>query len=261
MPIKIATWNVNSIRARHDRLLAVLARHQPDVLCLQELKLEEDKFPFEPLRDAGYHAACVGQKTYNGVAILSRTPLEDVRRGMGDGDANDDQARLISARVHGVRVYSAYFPNGGEPSSPKFAYKLAWMARLARKLRAEHAPDEPLALTGDFNVAPSDLDVKNPEKWADTVLCRPEVRRALEEIRGFGLVDSLRRLRPDAPGLYSYWDYQMLGFPKNDGLRIDHVDVTEPLARRLSEVTIDREERKGKQPSDHAPVIATFADA
>ncbi|AKF07012.1 Exodeoxyribonuclease III [Sandaracinus amylolyticus] len=258
MPIKIITWNVNSIRARHDRLLALLARHEPDVLCLQELKLEEAKFPWDEVRAAGYHAAVLGQKSYNGVAILSRTAPEDVRRGMGDGE-EDGHARLISARLHGIRVYSAYFPNGGTPDSDKYAFKLAWMARLEKKLRTEHTPDEALALCGDFNVAPTDLDVKNVEKWADTVLCRPDARAALERIRGVGLIDSLRRLRPEEGNLYSYWDYQMLGFPKNDGLRIDHVDVTAPLAERLLEVRIDREERKGKQPSDHAPVIATFA--
>ena len=259
MPTKIITWNVNSIRARHDRLLALLGRHEPDVLCLQELKLEEEKFPWEDVRAAGYHAVCVGQKSYNGVAILSRTEPEDVRRGMGDG-GDDSQARLISARVRGIRVFSAYFPNGSTPDSDKYAFKLAWMERLATKLRAEHAPDEPLALCGDFNVAPTDLDVRNPEKWAETVLCRPEVRQALQRIRDFGLVDTLRRTKPEEGNLYSYWDYQQLAFPKNDGIRIDHVDVTEPLARRLLEVRIDREERKGKQPSDHAPVIATFTD-
>jgi exodeoxyribonuclease III len=260
VPIKIIAWNVNSIRARRERLLALLERHAPDVLCLQELKLEEEKFPWEDVRAAGYHAVCVGQKTYNGVAILSREEPEDVRRGMGDA-VDDPQARLISARVRGIRVFSAYFPNGSVPGSDKYAYKLAWMERLARKLREEHAPTEPLALCGDFNVAPTDLDVRNVEKWADTVLCTPEVRAALQRIRDFGLVDTLRRLRPDEGNLYSFWDYQMLGFPKNDGIRIDHIDVTAPLAARLLEASIDREERKGKQPSDHAPVIAVFADA
>jgi exodeoxyribonuclease-3 len=258
--IRIATWNVNSLRARHERLLGVLARHAPDVLCLQELKVEEDKLPLAALRDAGYHVAAVGQKTYNGVAILSRTEPEDVRRGLGDG-VDDPQARLVSARIRGIRVISAYFPNGSEPGSDKYAYKLAWMARLRRLLDRDFAPSEPLALCGDFNVAPTDLDVRNPEKWADTVLCTPAVRAALAEIRAWGLEDTLRKLRPDEGNLYSYWDYQMLGFPKNDGLRIDHVDVTAPLAARLVACVIDREERKGKQPSDHAPVIATFADA
>lgn len=260
MPLKIVTWNLNSVRARQDRLLALLQRHAPDVVCLQELKAEEEKFPFTELRAAGYHAVVAAQKAYNGVAILTREEPEDVRRGLDDG-TDDPQARLISARVRGVRVFSAYFPNGEAPSSPKYTYKLAWMERLARKLEQEHRTDEPLALCGDFNVAPTDLDVKNPPKWADTVLCRPDVRAALGRIRQFGLVDSLRRVKPEVPNLYSYWDYTQLAFPKNDGLRIDHVDVTEPLAARLVDVVIDREERKGEKPSDHAPVIATFADA
>jgi exodeoxyribonuclease-3 len=255
--IKIATWNLNSIRARHDRLLALLERHRPDVLALQELKAEEEKFPHEAIRAAGYHAVIAGQKAYNGVAILSRREPEDVRRGLDD-EVDDPQARLISARIDGIRVFSAYVPNGEVPSSPKFTYKLAWMDRLARKLEQQFRSDEPLALCGDFNVAPTDLDVKNVERWAGTVLCRPEVREKLARIRQFGLIDSLRALHPETPGLYSYWDYQVLAFPKNDGLRIDHVDVTAPLAARLREVVIDREERKGQKPSDHAPVIATF---
>lgn len=221
--------------------------------------MEDEKFPWESIRNAGYHAVCVGQKAYHGVAILSRSEPEDVRRGMGDGE-DDPEARLISARIHGIRVFSAYFPNGSEPSSPKYAYKLRWMERLSQKLRREHSPSEEIALCGDFNVAPTDLDVRNVEAWAETVLCRPEVRAALAEIRGFGLIDSLRHLRPDEGNLYSYWDYQQLAFPKNDGIRIDHIDVTEPLAKRLVEVRIDRDERKGKLPSDHAPVIATLSD-
>jgi exodeoxyribonuclease-3 len=259
VPLKIITWNVNSVRARQGRLLALLARHAPDVLCLQELKCEEEKFPSLEVQAAGYHATLVAQKTYNGVAILTREPPEDVRRGLDDGE-DDPQARLVSARVRGVRVFSAYFPNGEVPSSPKYTYKLAWMDRLARKLEQQFRKDEPLALCGDFNVAPADVDVKNVAKWKDTVLCRPDAREKLARIRAFGLVDTLRRLRPDEGNLYSFWDYQQLGFPKNDGLRIDHVDVTEPLAARLESVVIDRDERKGKLPSDHAPVIATFRD-
>lgn len=260
MPLKIGTWNLNSVRARHDRLLALLARHAPDILCLQELKCEASAFPWDAVTAAGYHAVVVGQKAYNGVAILSRVPAEDVRRGLDDGQ-DDSQARLVSARLYGIRVFSAYFPNGETPSSPKFAYKLAWMERLARKLAREHRADEPLALCGDFNVAPTDLDVHDPAAWADTVLCRPEAREMLATVRAFGLVDTLRRLRPDEGNLYTYWDYQRLAFPKNEGVRIDHIDVTEPLASRLLDVSIDRQERKGKQPSDHAPVFATFADA
>lgn len=257
MSLKLVTWNVNSVRARLDRLVALLGRHAPDVLCLQELKAQEEQFPHDAIRAAGYHAAIAGQKGYNGVAILSRTPLEDVTRGLDDG-VDDPQARLISARVAGIRVYCVYVPNGEAPSSPKLTYKLTWMDRLARKLEQEHdLAKEELALSGDFNVAPTDLDVRIPRKWADTVLCRPEVREKLARIRGVGLIDSLRHVRPDEPGLYSYWDYG-LAFAKNDGLRIDHVDVSAPLAQRLLDVVIDRDERTGEKPSDHAPVIATF---
>lgn len=251
--MRLATWNLNSIRARHDRLLALLERHRPDVLCVQELKVDEAGFPWEAVRTAGYHACVHAQRTYNGVAILSRAPAEDVRVGLGDA-AEDPQARLVSARIEGVRVLSAYFPNGEHPSSEKFAYKLSWMRRLREKLAREHRPDEPLALAGDFNVAPSDLDVRNAAKWAGSVLCHPEARAALVQLRDWGLIDSLRALQPEL-AVYSWWDYQQLGFPKNDGLRIDHIDVTAPLAARLVEIRVDRDERKGDKPSDHAPVI------
>jgi exodeoxyribonuclease-3 len=253
--MRIATWNVNSIRARHDRLLAFLGRHAPDVLCLQELKVETDEIPLDEIRALGYQAAVHGQRTYNGVAILAKAPIEDVRTGMGDAD---EQSRLIAGTVAGIRIVCAYFPNGGEKSSPKFAYKLEWMKRLRAHLSATYTPETPLALCGDFNVAPTDLDVKNPEAWRDSVLACAEARAALTDVRAFGLIDTLRKHRPEG-GLYSWWDYRMLGFPKNDGLRIDHVDVTASLAARSTGVTIDREERKGKQPSDHAPVIADFS--
>ncbi|GAB4209461.1 MAG: exodeoxyribonuclease III [Sandaracinaceae bacterium] len=256
--MRLITWNVNSVRARHDRLLGVLARHQPDVLCLQELKVEDDAFPWDAVRAAGYEAAVFGQKTYNGVALLSRTPIEDVRRGLADG-VEDPQARLISGRVQGLRVLSAYFPNGGELHSEKYRYKLAWMERLRAMLARDFTPDTPLVLAGDFNVAPDDRDAKNPAQWRDTVLCHEEARKALANLRSWGLHDSLR-LVSDAPGVYSWWDYRMLGFPKNDGLRIDHLDVTEPLRKRVRDVRVDRDERKGKQPSDHAPVILELED-
>lgn len=256
-PMRVITWNVNSVRARHDRLLGVLQRHQPDVLCLQELKVEDDGFPWDAVREAGYHAAVHGQKTYNGVALLSREPAVDVRRGMNDG-VDDPQARLISAQFGEVRVLSAYFPNGGEPSSDKYAYKLAWIARLRAMLVRDFAPDAPLVLAGDFNIAPDDRDAKNPGAWHGTVLCNDEIRQALRDLRSFGLTDSLRLLREEG-GVYSWWDYRALGFQKNDGLRIDHLDVTAPLASRVRSVVVDRDERKGKQPSDHAPVILDLA--
>jgi len=258
VPLVVATWNVNSVRAREARLLAFLERSRPDVLCLQELKTEDAAFPLEAVTRLGYHAAVYGQKTYNGVAILAREAPADVKRGMGDGDA-DPQARLIEARVRGVRVISAYFPNGGEVGSEKWAYKLAWMERLRAHLAATAVPGEPFALCGDFNVAPEDRDVANPESWKDTVLCHPDAREALARIAASGFEDAFRRVRPE-PGLYSWWDYRMLGFPKNDGLRIDHVYATAPLAARTAAAEIDRNERKGKQPSDHAPVLVTFQD-
>lgn len=258
MSLVIATWNVNSVRAREARLLAFLERSRPDVVCLQELKVEAAAFPIEAVMKLGYHAAVYGQKTYNGVAILAREEPADVRRGMGDGDA-DPQARVIEARVRGVRIVCAYFPNGGAVGTEKWAYKLAWMERLRVHLVTTVSPGEAFALCGDFNVAPDDRDVARPESWKDTVLCHPEARAALARIAAAGLEDAFRRIRPE-PGLYTWWDYRMLGFPKNDGLRIDHVFATAPLAERATSAEIDRNERKGKQASDHAPVLVTFRD-
>ncbi len=256
--MRVITWNVNSIRARHDRLLALLERHAPDVVCLQEIKVEQAQFPFEALRAVGYEAAIHGQRTYNGVAILAREPIEDVRVGMGDA-ADDPQARLVSGTVRGVRFLSAYFPNGSTPESDKYRYKLEWMGRLREKLDRDESAARPLVLAGDFNVAPEDRDAKNPAAWRDSVLCRDEVRAALRAVRAFGLFDSLRVVSDD-PDVFSWWDYRMLGFPKNDGLRIDHLDVTAPLRHRVRAVWVDREERKGAQPSDHAPVVLDLAD-
>jgi exodeoxyribonuclease-3 len=252
--MRIATWNVNSVRARHDRLLAFLARHAPDVVCLQELKVDDADFPFEPLQQAGYHAAIHGQKAYNGVAILARSEPTEVERGLDDG-----QSRLIAARVAGVRVVSAYFPNGGGVGSESWPYKLDWMRRLRAWLDARASTREPLALCGDFNVAPEDRDVAFPMRWGGSVLCHPDARAALDEVRGFGLVDVLRKHHPEA-GHFSWWDYRKLAFPKGDGLRIDHVWATEALAGRSRDCFVDRPERKGKLPSDHAPVLADFAD-
>lgn len=255
--MKVATWNVNSIKARKERLLAWLGRHAPDVLCLQELKLEEHAFPREELEQAGYATAIHGQKTYNGVAILSRKPLTDVRVGLGD-DAADTHARLISARIGEVTVLSVYVPNGGEMGSEKFAYKLAWLERFGAFLQRTCDPKAPLLVCGDLNIAPDDSDVNRPEEWANTVLCAPEVRTAYRRLIDFGLVDCFR-LHHAAGGVYSWWDYRQLGFPKNNGLRIDHILATQALAERCTSATIDREQRKGKLPSDHAPVIAEFA--
>jgi len=254
--MRIATWNVNSIKARSERLLRWLEKHEPDVLCLQELKAEDSGFPLAQVQAAGYSAVLYGQKTYNGVAILSREalgPLSNVRAGLGD-NVDDPQARLLSAELHGLTFLCCYVPNGGEPTSEKFAYKLKWLERLVAYLEKHHAAREKLVLCGDLNIAPADIDVARPDEWKDTVLCHPLVREAFDTLIAFGLIDSFRALRAE-PGLYSFWDYRMLSFPKGNGLRIDHVLVTADVLPRCKRAQIDRDERKGKLPSDHAPVI------
>jgi exodeoxyribonuclease-3 len=255
--MKVATWNVNSIRAREGRLLAWLAKHQPDVLCLQELKATEAQLPLPALEAAGYHVAAWGQPTYNGVALLSKRPLEDVRRGLED-DVDDPAARLISARVDGLRVVSAYVPNGQSMGSDKAEYKVAWLGRLRAYLERTAKTSDRLLLCGDFNVARDEKDVAFPQRWASNVLFHPEMRHALEGVMAWGLVDVFRRHHPEG-GVYSWWDYRMLSFPKGDGLRIDYVFATGALAPSCVASTIDRDERKGKQPSDHAPVLVELA--
>ena len=252
--MKVITWNVNSIRTRLDRLVALLARHRPDVVCLQELKVVDEDFPFAALEEAGYQAAVYGQKTYNGVAILSREPAVDIRTGFGD---DDPQARLISASVNGVQVLSTYFPNGGEVGSDKYAYKLDWMKRLRSLLDRDYDAASPLLVCGDTNIALHDHDIAKPEKWTGSVLCTPEGRAALTDICAWGLRDVFGEKYPDG-GLFSWWDYRQLAFPKGDGLRIDHILATATLADRCTAASIDRDERKGEKPSDHAPVIAEF---
>lgn len=254
--LTLATWNVNSIRARIDRVTAWLGERKPDVVCLQETKVEDKDFPYLALEMAGYKAVHHGQKTYNGAAILSRTPLTDVFAGFDDGEA-DEQCRIIGATVQGVRVISAYFPNGESLESAKYAYKLRWMERLRAYLDRRCDPARPLALCGDFNVAPEPRDVHDPDLWAQSTLYHEQVREKLRGIAAFGLQDAYRLKVPDA-GKFSWWDYRMLAFPKNHGLRIDHIYVTPSLAAHCIGAVIDREARKGKQPSDHAPVLATF---
>jgi exodeoxyribonuclease-3 len=255
--VQLATWNVNSVRARHERLLAFLERHEPDVVCLQETKVVAEQFPVDSLTQAGYTSQVVGQKTYNGVAILSREAPSDVAAAFGDG-GDDSEARFLAVRVSGVRVLSVYVPNGRSVGHDHYVYKLEWLARLRRWLEKHADPAEPLAVLGDFNVAPADADVYDPPAWEGQVLCSEPEREAYQELLAWGLHDSFRELRPDDVA-YTWWDYRQLGFPKNRGLRIDHVLMTAPLLARCSEVRVDREERKGKSPSDHAPVIATLS--
>jgi exodeoxyribonuclease-3 len=205
------------------------------------------------LAKSGYHAVVHGQKSYNGVAILARSEPSNVALGLGPGD-RDPHARAISATVAGLRVLSVYVPNGGEPSSDKFTYKLAWLDRLIEHVAALLASDPQLLVCGDLNIAPDDLDVARPAEWAGTVLCHPEVRERFRKLLALGLVDCVRKHHPGG-GPYSWWDYRMLGFPKNNGLRIDHVLASAPIAARCRSALVDRNERKGKLPSDHAPVI------
>jgi len=252
--MRIASWNVNSIRARHDRLVAWLGKNKSDVVCLQELKVTDEAFPGEALEALGYHAAVFGQKTYNGVAVLSRTKIKATVRGLGD---DDPQARLLDVEIDKMHVLCAYVPNGQEVGSDKWAYKLAWMSRLRAYLDEHHAPDERVVVCGDFNVARDDLDVARPNDWAGSVLCHEEARGAFKAILDWGLVDVFREHHPGG-GLYSWWDYRMLGFPKNHGLRLDYVLATRPLAAKCTAASIDRDERKGEKPSDHAPVWAEF---
>lgn len=256
--MRIATWNVNSVRARHERLLAWLERAAPDVLCLQEVKAPAADFPHAEVEALGYRSLVHGQRTYNGVAILSREEATDPIAGMPDRE-EPMQARYLSATVAGVRVVSAYVPVGSEVGSEKWAYKLEWYGRLRQQLRAELAHG-PLALCGDLNVALDDADVANPEEWRDCVLTHPEAREALREVLSLGLEDPVRARNPEG-GVYSWWDYRQLRFPRNDGLRIDHVLLTPDLARGVTAATTDRNERKGEKPSDHVPVVVDFERA
>lgn len=242
---------------RQERLAGWLARAGPDVVCLQEIKVPEADFPRAELEAAGWHLAVHGQKAYNGVAILSRAPLADVATGLADG-GDDSEARLVAARAGTVRVVCVYVPNGRAVGSDKWSYKLAWLERLRGWLERHARPDEPLALCGDFNVAPEDRDVARPEEWQGSVLCHAEAREGLRNVMDWGLVDTIR-LHHTGEGPYSWWDYRMLGFAKGNGLRIDHILATRPLAERCSNAYVVRDERKGKQPSDHAPVVAEFS--
>ena len=251
--MRIVTWNVNSIRARRERALAWVTQHQPDVIALQELKTTDEAFPTDDFAALGYHAVTWGQKTYNGVALLSRTQPTDVVRGFDDG-VDDPQARFIAATFEGVRVCCGYFPNGGEPDSDKYQYKRAWLGRLDAWLDDHASADEALVLCGDFNIAPDASDVCNVNAWEGTVLFNPEMRAAFRGLLDWGLTDSFR-LQDDHDVVFSWWDYRRLAFVRNQGLRIDHLLVTAPLVARVERVWVDRAERKGESPSDHAPVV------
>jgi exodeoxyribonuclease-3 len=254
--MKIASWNVNSLKVRLPHLLDWLAEQQPDVLCLQELKLEDQNFPRAEIEAAGYHTAFSGQKTYNGVALLARQPIADVV--CGNPLFVDEQKRLIAGTVDGVRVICAYMPNGQEVGCNKYDYKLRWLDALAAWLADELIRYPQLALCGDYNIAPEDRDVHDPLRWTDCILCSPAERAALQRLIGLGLADSFRLFEQPEKS-FSWWDYRMLGFQKNLGLRIDHILLSRPLAEKCTAAGIDRAPRKRERPSDHAPVWATLA--
>ena len=256
--MKLATWNVNSLAVRLPQLLEWLALHQPDALCLQETKLTDDKFPHAAITDAGYQVQWFGQKTYNGVALISRSVATDVVRNIPGHD--DPQARVIAATVDGVRIVGVYIPNGQSVESEKFPYKLAWLTALRGWIAKEMAAHPQLALLGDYNIAPEDRDVHDPVTWAGQVLCTPEERAHFKGLLALGLHDAFRVFEP-GPKHFSWWDYRMLGFQKNKGLRIDHILVSEALKTRLTSCVIDRPTRKNERPSDHAPVIAELSQA
>ncbi len=256
--MKLATWNVNSLNVRLPRLLPWLASEAPDVVCLQETKLEDAKFPHAALRDAGYDAHFAGQKTYNGVALVVRRGLDatDVVRGIPG--YTDTQQRVIAATVAGVRVVSVYVPNGQAVGSDKYVYKLGWCDAARDYFAAMLAAHADVAIAGDFNVAPDDRDVHDPALWKGQVLVSEPERTAFRGFLAAGLVDSFR-LFEQPPNTFSWWDYRMLAFPKNHGLRIDHVLLSQALAPRCTACRVDRAMRKGEKPSDHAPVIAELA--
>lgn len=258
--MQIATWNINSLTVRLPQVLDWLATNPVDALGLQELKMVDEKFPFDALKEIGYHAAAFGQKTYNGVAILSRTPLRDVVRNIPGH--TDEQARVIAATLDtpegALRLVNCYFVNGQEPGSEKFAYKLQWLAALHRWIAEELHAHPRLVLVGDFNVAPEDRDSFDPVGLKDTIHHTVEERAHFQALLTLGLTDAYRLFEQPEKS-YSWWDYRMLGFQKNRGLRIDHILVSEALRGGVTACTIDRAPRKNPQPSDHTPVVVTLA--
>ena len=256
--MRLATWNVNSLTVRLPQLLDWLQTHPVDALVLQETKLTDDKFPHAEIEAAGYAAQWFGQKTYNGVALLSRSPATDIVKNIPGFD--DGQARVIAGTVDGVRVIGAYFPNGQAPDSEKFVYKMRWQDALNAWVRAEMASHPALVLMGDFNVAPEDRDVYDPVAWAGQIHCTPEERAQFQALLGLGLSDAFR-LFEQPPKSWSWWDYRNLAFRKNQGLRIDHILVSPALKPRVTACAIDKLPRKNERPSDHAPVLVELKPA
>ncbi|MDO8874959.1 MAG: exodeoxyribonuclease III [Pseudolabrys sp.] len=256
--MRIATWNVNSVRQRLDSLQAWLKERDPDIVCLQEIKCQDDAFPREPLEAMGYNVAVHGQKTFNGVALLSKLPFEEVAPGL-IGDEADVQARfleaLVSTKSGVVRVVSLYLPNGNPAPGDKYDYKLKWMDRLTAFARERMKLEEPLVLAGDYNVIPAAADARRPEAWVNDALFLPKTREKFRSLLNLGLTDAIRATTDDA-GLYSFWDYQAGSWQKNDGIRIDHLLLSPQAADRLVDAGIDKHMRSWDKPSDHVPVWA-----
>jgi exodeoxyribonuclease III len=259
--LQIATWNVNSVRQRLDHLLDWLRETSVDIACLQEIKTVDEGFPRAEIEALGYNVETFGQKTFNGVAILSKLPFDEVRRGL-PGDAADEQARYIegvfSLPGRSLRVASIYLPNGNPAPGEKYDYKLAWMARLRAHAAGLLALEEPLALAGDYNVIPDGRDAKDASLWIADALYLPASRAAFAGLAHLGLTEAFRATT-DAPGHYSFWDYQAGAWQRNNGIRIDHLLLSPEAAARLSGVTIDKDMRAREKPSDHVPVRATLA--
>jgi len=257
--LKVATFNANSIRARLGQVLAWLDRETPDILCVQETKVQDPDFPAEPFREAGYHVVFRGQKAHAGVAIISREDPQEVAFGLDDG-GEPDEARLIRAVIRGIPVVNTYVPQGRSPDSEHFQYKLEWLARLRAFFDRHYLPDEPLLWLGDFNVATEPIDVHDPKRLKNHVDFHPEARAALERVREWGFVDVFRRHHPDEAGQYTYWDYRARNpVERGIGWRVDHIWATEALARQSTRAWIDVEARLVERPSDHTFLVAEFA--
>ena len=258
--MKIVTWNINGVRARLGNLTHWLTESAPDIVCLQEIKTVDEQFPRAEIEALGYNVETHGQKGFNGVALLSKHPLEDVQRGLPGADG-DEQARFITGLVavdgNAIRVASAYVPNGNPIGTDKFAFKLAWQKRLEEWVKTGLASEESLVLAGDFNIIPEPIDAKNPENWVTDALFQPEARAAFRRLSGLGLTDALRAVE-DGGGVYTFWDYQAGAWQKNNGIRIDHILLSPEAADRLAEVGVDRHVRAWEKPSDHVPVWAEF---
>ncbi|MCH8620648.1 exodeoxyribonuclease III [Undibacterium sp. TS12] len=254
--MKLVTWNVNSLKVRLPQVLQWLETNPVDVLCIQETKLTDDKFPQAEIEAAGYQVAFTGQKTYNGVAILSKHTMTDIQKN--NPQFEDEQQRIIAATIQGMRIICAYVPNGQALDSDKFQYKLKWFAALESWVREEMARHRKLAVLGDYNIAPEDRDVHDPAAWEGMNLVSPAERTALKNLMALGLTDSFRQFE-QAEKSFSWWDYRALGFRLNKGVRIDHILLSAELAQACTSCIIDRIPRKWEQPSDHAPVVATLA--